>query len=99
MQDRQLSGIFVRVQRDGKWLNKDFTDLTEEEMRSLLDGKTGSSVEWTKSLAIELAKTIRAIGDQFDISTAREWQAPVEEEANVDFRQHYPSTKGYANNI
>lgn len=84
MQDRQLSGIFVRVQRGGKWLNKDFTDLTEEEMDALLDIESEDGPKWIKSLAIELAKTIRAIGDQFDISMSgniHENAALLEEES------------------
>jgi hypothetical protein len=70
MTDRCLSGVYVRVQRNGKWLSKDFTDLTEEEMRAFLTKK--ENPEWTTNLAIELAKTIRKLGDQFDIVTMHE---------------------------
>ena len=30
--DRNLDGIYFRVQRDGKWENACFSDLTQEEM-------------------------------------------------------------------
>lgn len=65
--NRSLTGIFVRIERDGRWIDRDFTDLTEEEMRKFLDEK--NSLEWTKGLAIELASVIQRIGNEFDIAS------------------------------
>ena len=33
--DRNLDGVYFRVQRDGKWGNTCFSDLTQEEMMAL----------------------------------------------------------------
>jgi hypothetical protein len=69
MSERGLSGIYVRVQRGDKWLNMDFTDLTEEEMTKFLDYKLEKpeQISWVKGLAVQLAKIVRQLGDQFDI--------------------------------
>jgi hypothetical protein len=64
----------VRVERDGKWLSLDFTDLTEEEMAKFLDFKLNSPerINWIKGLAVELAKIVRRLGDLFDLTTKPE---------------------------
>ena len=69
MQNRNLDGIFFRVQRGGEWQNICFTDLTEEEIQRLFHGDAASprSAEWWESLSMELRNVIRAIGDAFDI--------------------------------
>ena len=64
MVKRNLDGVFFRVFRDGKWGNVCFTDLTEAEQREILLGR---STEWLTNMCILLGKTIREIGDQFDI--------------------------------
>ena len=65
MQKRNLSGIYFRSrQPDGRYDNVVFEDLSEEEQRKVLEDR---SVEWLKSLAIALGKTLREIGDTFDI--------------------------------
>lgn len=66
MINRELDGYFFRVERDGKWQNICWSDLTEEEMNKLLENR---SVEWLKSLCIGLGKVIRHIGDTLDITT------------------------------
>jgi len=65
MEPRNLSGIYFRTQIDNKWTNRVFEDLTEQQQDKYMDGR---SIEWLKSLAKQLAKTIREIGDQFDIA-------------------------------
>ena len=65
MKKRNLDGVFFRVFRDGKWDNVCFTDLTESEQIEMLSG-------WEKenltNMCLHLARTIRGIGDQFDIT-------------------------------
>lgn len=43
--ERKLTGIFIRVKRDGKWENNDFTDLTEQEMNDFLNRRLEYSIE------------------------------------------------------
>ena len=62
--NRKLDGIFSRVKRDGKWQNICFSDLTDEEMDEVLKDR---DVEWLKSVCKILGRTIKRIGDEFDI--------------------------------
>ncbi len=64
MTNRNLDGIYFRVKRDGKWDNVCFSDLTDEEMDAVLEGR---DVEWLKSVCKILGRTIKRIGDEFDI--------------------------------
>ena len=61
---RNLDGIYFRVQRDEKWGNACFSDLTQEEMERVMENR---DVDWLKSMCIQLGKTIRRIGDELDI--------------------------------
>lgn len=61
---RNLDGVYFRVERDGKWENACFSDMTEDEQRHVLEGR---SEEWLTNLAVMLAETIRHLGDQFGI--------------------------------
>ena len=63
--DRNLDGIYFRVEREGKWENVCFSDMTEEQQREAIDGK---SKEWLISMCIGLAKTIRSMGDVLDVT-------------------------------
>jgi hypothetical protein len=67
MVKRGLSGIYFRAKNEetGKFENIVFEDLSEEQQDEMMNGR---SEEWLKSLAKQLASTLRAIGDQFDIS-------------------------------
>lgn len=62
--NRHLDGYFFRVNRDDKWENICFSDLTEQEIEENIGEK---SAEWWKSLAVGLANVLREIGDEFDI--------------------------------
>ena len=62
--DRNLDGVYFRVNRDGKWQNICFSDLEEHEIDKVLEGK---SMEWVISLAKILGKRIKEIGDELDI--------------------------------
>ena len=66
---RNLDGVYFRIERDGKWQNVCFSDLTKEEMEYQIGDR---SVEWLKNLCIILGKTIRRIGDCFDISSSED---------------------------
>ena len=67
MVKRGLSGIYFRAKNKetGKFENLVFEDLSEEQQDEMMNGR---SEEWLKSLAKQLANTLRAIGDQFDIA-------------------------------
>lgn len=62
--NRNLDGIYFRIKRNGKYESVCFSDLTEDEMNEILKDR---DVKWLKSLAKMLGRTIREIGDQFDI--------------------------------
>ena len=62
--NRNLDGVYFRVKRNDKWENICFSDLTPEEMGSVLVGR---NEEWLKSMCIILGETIKNIGDQFNI--------------------------------
>lgn len=62
--NREIDGYFFRVKRNDKYENLCFSDLTEDEMKEVLNNR---SVEWLTSLCIGLGQTIRQIGDTFDI--------------------------------
>lgn len=65
MVKRNLDGVYFRVQtEDGKWDNVCFSDLTELQQTEVMENK---DEVWLRSLCKILAKTIRNIGDQFDI--------------------------------
>ena len=63
--DRELDGVYFRIERDGKWQPICFSDLTEQEREKVCEGR---STEWLKSLAYHLADCIKEIGEQFDIA-------------------------------
>lgn len=62
--NRNLDGAYFRIERDGKWQSICFSDLTEDEMKSVMKDK---DTEWLQSLAIHLGNAIKTIGNQFDL--------------------------------
>lgn len=62
--DRNLDGLYYRVERDGRFESVSFSDLTEEQMRDVLEGR---SKKWLLEMCVILGKRIREIGDQLDI--------------------------------
>ena len=62
--DRNLDGIYFRIQRGGECENVCFSDLSQEEMEIVMENK---DIDWIKSMCIQLGKTIRRIGDELDI--------------------------------
>jgi hypothetical protein len=62
---RNLSGIYFRSKnKDGKWDNIVFEDLSEEEQ---MDKMSSYNKDELMRLAILLANTINRIAEQFDI--------------------------------
>ena len=63
---RSLSGVFIfdTLPGDERRQPTCFEDCTEEKQQEWLDSLTPEAV---KNLAIQLGKTLRTIGDQFDI--------------------------------
>ena len=64
MTQRNLDGVYFRIQRDGKWTNVCFSDMIEVEMLEVLEGRNEA---WLKNMCIILARTLRKIGDEFDL--------------------------------
>lgn len=62
--NRNLDGCYFRVERNGKWQDICFSDLTREEQKLMLKSK---NEEWLKSLCFYLAYVIKDIGDKLDI--------------------------------
>jgi hypothetical protein len=61
---RDLDGIYFGVMRNGEYETLCFSDLTEDEMNIVINGK---SKEWLKSMCVLLGKKIREIGDTLDL--------------------------------
>lgn len=62
--DRNLDGIYFRVERNGKWENLCFSDLTEEEQKEVLKDKP---ISFVLQVAVEMAKRLHEIGEQLDV--------------------------------
>ena len=62
--NRDLDGVYFRVQRNGEWENICFSDLNENEMDVILDNRTN---DWYKNLCKILARTLKEIGNNFKI--------------------------------
>lgn len=61
---RNLDGAYFRVERGGKWCNVCFTDLTDEEIETVVGNRNG---DWWKRMAMHLREQIRLIGDELDL--------------------------------
>ena len=64
MINRNLDGIYFRVERDGKWQILCFSDLTEDEQRKVLKDK---SPDFVLQMALNMAARLREIGDQLNL--------------------------------
>jgi hypothetical protein len=62
--NRNLDGVYFRIKRDGSWQNICFSDLTEQEMDDVMEGRTK---EWLYNMCKILGQTIKNIGEQLDI--------------------------------
>ena len=70
-QERNLSGIYARIKRDGKYQSIDITDMTPEELTEFLNSKA-MSIDYLARLVQNLVETIQTIGEKFDIQTEEE---------------------------
>ena len=62
--NRNLDGVYFRINRDNEWQNICFSDLSDDEMEEVMQNRTDT---WLKSMCKILGKTIRDIGDQLDL--------------------------------
>ena len=62
--DRELDGIYFRVERNGKPENVCFSDMTEEQMDGILQCR---DEQYLKNMCKILARTLKHVGDTFDI--------------------------------
>lgn len=68
MKKRELCGIYFRVERNGKYENICFTDMTEKEQLATLNGL---SFEASKKMCMWLARIVRNLGDMFDVGAEK----------------------------
>lgn len=61
---RHLDGVYFRMERDGKWCNVCFSDLTEDERNEVIDGW---DVEQLKKMCNIMASYLRTLGDELDV--------------------------------
>lgn len=66
---RNLDGVYFRMTRNGKHQNICFSDMTEEEMDSILNKQ---DAPWLRQMCKLLGKTLRDIGDQLNIISGDE---------------------------
>lgn len=70
-QERNLSGIYTRIKRDGKFQSVDITDMTPEELDEFLN-KEDLTIEYFRRLTKNLIEVIQEIADKFDIEVDEE---------------------------
>ena len=63
--NRELDGVYFRIERGGKWENICFSDMTDEEMDEILSQNPQPA--FAKNLCKILAKALKGIGDEFGI--------------------------------
>lgn len=62
--NRNLDGIYFRIERDGKWESICFSDLTLYEIDKIAVNR---DAKWWRSVALHLKDCLNEIGEQFDI--------------------------------
>ena len=70
-QERNLSRIYVRIKRDGKYQSVDLADMTPEELDEFLN-KEDLTIEYFRRLTKNLIEVIQEIADKFDIEVDEE---------------------------
>lgn len=63
---RNLDPVYFRVERDGKMVNRCFTDLTNEERAQIISAYI-SNKEWFVRMTCILADALRRVGDDLDL--------------------------------
>ena len=71
-QQRNLDGVYFRVERDGRWQNVCYSDLTENERDEIARKRAEHATpeqqaEWWRSMADILADALYDMGEQFGI--------------------------------
>ena len=69
---RNLDGIYFRVQRDGKWQNVCYSDMTQRERGEIARKKMENSTpaeqaQWWRSMADLLADQLYDMGEQLGV--------------------------------
>ena len=70
-QERNLSGIYIRIKRDGEYQSVDLADMTPEELDEFLN-KEDLTIEYFRRLTKNLIEVIQEIADKFDIEVDEE---------------------------
>lgn len=70
-QERNLSRIYVRIKRDGKYQSVDLADMTPEELEEFLN-KEDLTIEYFRRLTKNLVEVVQEIADKFDIEVDEE---------------------------
>lgn len=70
---RNLDGVYFRVQRDGKWLNICYSDMTEDERKHVIYGRMDDKpleeqASYYKSLAEIMADQLYDMGEQLGVT-------------------------------
>ena len=71
LQERNLSRIYVRIKRDGKFQSVDLADMMPEELEEFLN-KEDLTIEYFRRLTKNLIEVIQEIADKFDIEIDEE---------------------------
>ncbi len=71
LQERNLSRIYVRIKRDGKFQSVDLADMMPEELEEFLN-KEDLTIEYFRRLTKNLIEVIQEIADRFDIEVDEE---------------------------
>ncbi len=70
-QERNLSRIYVRIKRDGKYQSVDLADMTPEELEEFLN-KEDLTIEYFRRLTKNLIEVVQEIADKFNIEVDEE---------------------------
>ena len=64
-QERNLSRIYVRIKRDGKFQSIDLTDMTPEELEDFLN-KEDLTIDYFRRLTKNLIEVIQENADEYE---------------------------------
>ena len=62
--NRNLDDIYFRIERNGKFENVCFSDMTESEQREVLKDRP---IRFVTEVALEMAKRLHEIGEELDL--------------------------------
>ena len=75
--NRNLDGVYIRVQRGDHYASVCYTDLTDDEAVQMLQGR---ETAWLSSMCLILRNVIRELGEKFDIYNDIDGEYATEEE-------------------